>query len=125
MLTVPAVGRIRPTSMRIVVVLPAPFGPRKPNTSPACTSNEALSTMVRGPMTFVRFTALSAMSGIEVAAARLELTCVALTAAVSFGAGFYSFLRGDTGEPVDLIPRQAGASSTAPQKEIAPIILGD
>jgi lysophospholipase L1-like esterase len=49
---------------------------------------------------------------------------VALTAAAAFGAGFYSFLRGDTGEPVDLIPRAASAVTT-PQTQIAPIILGD
>src|SRR3990172_6112255 len=34
----PAVGPIRLVSMRTVVVLPAPFGPRKPNTSPSRTS---------------------------------------------------------------------------------------
>ena len=49
---------------------------------------------------------------------------VALAAAVTFGAGFYSFLRGDTGEPVDLMPRTAPAA-TAQTKGIAPIILGD
>ena len=32
--TVPAVGRSRPTSILMVVVLPAPFGPRKANSSP-------------------------------------------------------------------------------------------
>jgi len=31
----PEVGRVRPSSMRSVVVLPAPFGPRKPRTRPA------------------------------------------------------------------------------------------
>ena len=34
---VPEVGRSRPSSVRIVVVLPAPLGPRKPNTSPGAT----------------------------------------------------------------------------------------
>ncbi len=33
----PEVGRIRSSSVRIVVVLPAPFGPRKPKTSPWAT----------------------------------------------------------------------------------------
>jgi len=31
---VPLVGRIRPSSMASVVVLPAPFGPMKPATTP-------------------------------------------------------------------------------------------
>jgi len=35
--TVPAVGDSSPTMQRIVVVSPAPLGPRKPNTSPAST----------------------------------------------------------------------------------------
>ena len=34
----PASGRARPVSMLMVVVLPAPLGPRKPNSSPSCTS---------------------------------------------------------------------------------------
>src|SRR5579859_1105137 len=36
--TRPAVGRIKPSNMRIVVVLPEPLGPRNPNTSPRMTS---------------------------------------------------------------------------------------
>jgi len=31
----PAVGRMRPTIIRIVVVFPAPFGPRNPKISPS------------------------------------------------------------------------------------------
>src|SRR6187402_2294661 len=34
----PDVGRMRSRRVRIVVVLPAPLGPRKPKTSPAWTS---------------------------------------------------------------------------------------
>ena len=34
MLAVPEVGVMKPASMRMVVVLPAPLGPRKPSTSP-------------------------------------------------------------------------------------------
>src|ERR1041385_8729872 len=41
--TRPKVGRIRPTSMRMVVVLPAPFGPRKPKTSPCRSWKETLT----------------------------------------------------------------------------------
>jgi hypothetical protein len=45
----PLVGRIRSRTRRIVVVLPAPFGPRNPNTSPAATE-KLTSTMPRfGP----------------------------------------------------------------------------
>src|SRR3954464_14429840 len=55
----PDVGLIRPTSMRIVVVLPAPFGPRKPKISPRWISNETLSTIVLSPMIFVRLVAVS------------------------------------------------------------------
>jgi lysophospholipase L1-like esterase len=48
----------------------------------------------------------------------------ALAAAILFGAGFYSFLRGDTGTSVSL---RAGSRVTdsAPRQQIAPIILGD
>jgi lysophospholipase L1-like esterase len=49
----------------------------------------------------------------------------ALVAAVAFGSGFYSFLKGDTGEPVDLVPRAPAASATSAQSEIIPIIIGD
>ena len=40
--------------MRIVVVLPAPFGPRKPRISPFSTLNEMASTAVVRPYLFVR-----------------------------------------------------------------------
>src|SRR5436853_5911210 len=41
---VPEVGNRNPVSMRIVVVFPAPFGPRKPTISPFATSKEMWST---------------------------------------------------------------------------------
>src|SRR5215203_7004459 len=41
---VPAVGSSRVVSMRSVVVLPAPFGPRKPTISPASTSRSTPTT---------------------------------------------------------------------------------
>ena len=50
---------------------------------------------------------------------------VALAAAVAFGAGFYSFTRGDTGTPVDFIARRTPAPAAAPQAIISPIVLGD
>ena len=48
----------------------------------------------------------------------------ALVAAILFGAGFYSFLSGDTGTSVSV---QAGprVAAPAPRQQIAPIILGD
>jgi lysophospholipase L1-like esterase len=48
----------------------------------------------------------------------------ALVAACVFAYGFASYLRGETGEPVDFIP-QASAGSDAPSAQIAPILLGD
>jgi hypothetical protein len=40
--------------MRIVELLPAPFGPRKPNASPLRTSKSIASTAVSAPKRFVR-----------------------------------------------------------------------
>ena len=40
----PLVGRMRPTSIRRLVVLPAPLGPSIPHTSPCSTTNERSST---------------------------------------------------------------------------------
>jgi hypothetical protein len=39
--------------MRIVVVLPLPFGPRKPKISPLGTSKSTASTAVKSPKRFV------------------------------------------------------------------------
>src|SRR5215470_10304645 len=49
----PEVGGRKHVSMRIVVVLPAPFGPRKPTIWPFSTSNEMLSTAVVRAYLFV------------------------------------------------------------------------
>jgi hypothetical protein len=46
---VPSVGGMKPVRIRIVVVFPAPFGPRKPTTSPFSTLNETSSTATRSP----------------------------------------------------------------------------
>src|SRR5207237_488173 len=43
---VPDVGGIKQVRMRMVVVFPAPFGPRKPTICPFATSNEMWSTAV-------------------------------------------------------------------------------
>lgn len=48
----------------------------------------------------------------------------ALAAACVFAYGFTAYLRGDTGEPVDFVPR-ADAAAEAPREQIAPILLGD
>src|SRR4051794_10922139 len=47
MVAVPDVGTVRPTMTRIVVDLPAPFGPRKPVTRPGRAVKETLSTAVK------------------------------------------------------------------------------
>ncbi len=49
----------------------------------------------------------------------------AVIAAMTFGAGFYSFLSGDTGKPVDFVPQRRSATTEVPSDRIAPIILGD
>src|SRR4051794_34049699 len=53
----PAVGRARPSTMRSVVVLPAPFGPRNPVTAPSLTRNDRSSTAATSPKRFVSPTA--------------------------------------------------------------------
>src|ERR1022692_597518 len=45
---------MRPSSIRKVVVLPAPFGPRKPVTLPCATSKLRLSTATTFPNCLVR-----------------------------------------------------------------------
>src|SRR6266702_1038629 len=49
MVVVPASGVTSPASIRSVVVLPAPLGPRNPVTRPGKTSNDTPSTAVTGP----------------------------------------------------------------------------
>ena len=53
--TSPAEGGMNPVIMRIVVDLPAPFGPRKPRTSPISTLNDTPFTAVVAPNDFRRF----------------------------------------------------------------------
>ncbi len=45
----PEVGGIRPSTMRSVVVLPAPFGPRKPKMQPGSTAKERSRTASNSP----------------------------------------------------------------------------
>ena len=65
----PASGAESPTTIRIVVVLPAPFGPRNPVTVPGSQRNETSLTTVRPPRRFVRPVA-SIMAGSIGSAAR-------------------------------------------------------
>src|SRR5512147_2175389 len=50
----PDVGCSSPHNMRIVVDLPAPFGPRNPKISPSLASNEIWSTATNPPKRLVR-----------------------------------------------------------------------
>src|SRR6202451_3525193 len=52
--TVPLVGRSSPAIIRIVVDFPAPFGPRKPVTTPGSTTKLSPSTAVLSPYRFVK-----------------------------------------------------------------------
>jgi len=47
----------------------------------------------------------------------------ALMACAVFGAGFYSFVTGDTGEAVASAPRETRVA--APRAEVAPLVIGD
>ena len=48
-MAVPLVGTERPISMRMVVVFPAPLGPRNPKTSPLLTSMFSSLTATKSP----------------------------------------------------------------------------
>jgi hypothetical protein len=50
----PASGRESPQSIRIVVVLPAPFGPRNPVMVPGWQRNDTSSTTVAAPKRLLR-----------------------------------------------------------------------
>jgi len=61
----PELGWMKSSNMLIVVDLPAPFGPRKPYTSPRSTVISRLSTASRSPNRFVRASVVIAGSLIE------------------------------------------------------------
>src|SRR5215208_5266143 len=69
--TRPALGSERPAMMRIVVVLPAPFGPRKPKISPCSAVSDRRSTAVKSPYFFVRSSIT--IIGVRLSSARLNL----------------------------------------------------
>src|SRR6476646_7176637 len=56
--TLPSVGGMKPVIILMVVDLPAPFGPRKPSTSPRSTVNEIPSTARFAPKAFTRLSIL-------------------------------------------------------------------
>src|SRR5256885_7867316 len=58
----PSVMSVKPVSNLIIVVLPAPFGPRRPKTVPEATFRVTWSTAVSFPYTFVRFSVTIALS---------------------------------------------------------------
>src|SRR5207245_3868174 len=71
MVTVPLVGLSRPAIMRMVVVLPAPLGPRKPWISPGSTERLTPSTAVKEPYDLTTdATALMRCVGLERAMGR-------------------------------------------------------
>src|ERR1017187_7303008 len=59
----PEVGLSKPQSMRIVVDLPAPFGPRKPKTSPLVTARLSRSTATKSPNRLTRFSTTTEFTG--------------------------------------------------------------
>src|SRR5512145_447298 len=61
----PAVGARMPQSMRIVVDLPAPFGPRNPKISPLATSKFTRFTATKRPNLFSRFSTTTAGVGLS------------------------------------------------------------
>src|SRR5450755_701300 len=63
----PAVGLARVHSMLMVVVLPAPLGPRKPNTSPVATSKFTPRTARTSPKLLAR--SVTVIAGVALPAA--------------------------------------------------------
>src|ERR1700761_3765359 len=59
----PAVGLASVHSMLIVVVLPAPLGPRNPNTSPVATSKSTPRTASTSPKVLTSFCTVIADAG--------------------------------------------------------------
>src|ERR1700689_1112185 len=50
----PAFARVRPSSVRMILVLPAPLGPRKPNAQPLGTCMSMPSSAMRSPKRLVK-----------------------------------------------------------------------
>src|SRR5688572_1154647 len=119
--TLPRSGRARPTSMRMVVVFPAPFGPRKPNTSPAVSSKETSETTSRRPNRFVSDSAERTIGatdtyyrGMPRRSSRLLLwhlpAILAGITGVLLAVGFALAVRGSTGDPLGEPPPTPAAA---------------
>ena len=76
-LAVPLSGGKKQLSIFIVVDLPAPFGPRKPSTSPLATANETPSTATIGPKA-LRSPFASIISRVPVLFSRQRVTSAVL-----------------------------------------------
>ena len=68
----PSDGGMNPVIIRMVVDLPAPFGPRNPKTSPRSTVNEIPFTAVFGPKFFFKSRTWIMWLGYETGGAFLE-----------------------------------------------------
>ena len=85
----PEVALLKPLSIRIAVVFPAPFAPRNPKISPFLTSNEILSTAVNAPNLFVRFSTDITMSVFKLCSDE----CILFIINYSFSTVNYSLLK--------------------------------
>src|SRR5579884_457333 len=84
---VPAVGFISVHSMLIVVVFPAPLGPRKPNTSPGATSKLTPRTASSSPKRFTSPSTTIAGPPLRLASLTLVLGQDAVQGAAGLGQG--------------------------------------
>src|SRR5438045_94496 len=66
MRSAPALGGKTPARIRIVVVLPAPLGPRKPTISPAATSKEMPRSASTAPKDLVSSRTAMAAGGMRI-----------------------------------------------------------
>ena len=91
MVAVPDVGTVRPTITRIVVDLPAPFGPRKPVTRPGRAVKETLSTAVKPA--YLRVSDSTVIMGSTLAASRRAHIGVEAGPSSAVGRSGVSFFR--------------------------------
>src|SRR6185436_10821632 len=62
MIALPELGVDNPHSIRMAVVLPAPFAPRKPKISPLCTSSVISFAAIKSPKRLVSLSVLITVS---------------------------------------------------------------
>src|SRR5664279_3757155 len=70
----PEVGLSSPHNIRMVVDLPAPLGPRKPNTSPLRTSRSIWSTATKLPKRLTSFSTVTELAAVELAMSGMGMT---------------------------------------------------